>query len=330
MARGAPSRPGACHAVRRHARHPRDADLRSARHGGTAGGRRPDRARHRAGRPGRADAADQPGILHRLLRHPLRRRGAGADLSAGAAGADRGPPAPAGRHPAQCRRARPGHGAGRPAAGGAAARAGGYARRGGDRGAPVERQADRLAAGHRRSGDGLHPIHLRLDRRSQGRGAQPRQPGGQRALDDRGAAGHPRRRVRELAAALSRPRPDRRLDGHALSRRPALRHLAAQLPGPPAMLAQGDPPLARDAVGGAELRLRALPQPDPGFRARRAGPELVARRRQRRGADRRQHHAPLHREILPLRLPLRARCRRSTGWRRTRSASRSRRSAAGR
>ena len=158
----------------------------------------------------------EPRFLHRLLRHPVRRRGAGADLSAGAAVADRGSSAPSGRHPAQCRRARPGDRAGGPAARGAAARAGRHAQVRGDRRAPVERHADRAAAGDRTA------------RPPRSSNTPPAAPAIRRAscsatrnlvanvrLDGNRDQRDLGRRVRQLAAALSRPRPDRRLDGHA-------------------------------------------------------------------------------------------------------------------
>ena len=62
--------------------------------------RRSDRARCRAGRSQRADAADGPRLLGRVFRHPLCRRRAGADLSADAAVAARGSSASPDRHSA--------------------------------------------------------------------------------------------------------------------------------------------------------------------------------------------------------------------------------------
>ena len=88
------------------------------------GGARADQPRHRAGRPHRHDAADLDGFLRLVLRHSLRRRGAGPDLSACPHGAARRAHAAPDRDPAQCRRAHADHGAGGPRARGAAAEPG--------------------------------------------------------------------------------------------------------------------------------------------------------------------------------------------------------------
>jgi acyl carrier protein len=61
--------------------------------------------------------------------------------------------------------------------------------------------------------EGLPAVHLRQHGRSQGRGAHPRQPARQHPRHGRAGGIGPRRRLRELAAALSRHGADRRLAG---------------------------------------------------------------------------------------------------------------------
>ena len=92
-----------------------------------------DQPRHRAGRPHRDDAADLDGFLRVVLRHSLRRRRAGADLSARPHGAARRAHAPPDRDPEQRRRQDADHGAGGPQARGAAAQPGRDAEIGRDR-----------------------------------------------------------------------------------------------------------------------------------------------------------------------------------------------------
>ena len=135
-----------------------------------------------ATRPDRGfDAAHQRRLFPRLLRHPAGRRGAGADLSAGAALADRGTSAP----PRPAADQRPDRGAdhrARGEAGGAAASVPG-------RGAAPRRHGGGIAGGgdgmERRAGarrrSRLPAIHLRQHRRPQGGDADPRQPAGQSA-----------------------------------------------------------------------------------------------------------------------------------------------------
>ncbi len=119
--------------------------------------------------------------------------------------------------------------------------------------------------------------------------------------------------------------------GIALSRRPALRHVAAHLPGRGRRAGSG----RSTAAAGRCRRRRTSPTSSASPRSTMpssTGSTSARWRvgRQRRRAGQRRHLAPLHRAILAATASARARWRRSTGWPRTRSASRSRRSAAGR
>ncbi|MNE09653.1 hypothetical protein D3C80_1023390 [compost metagenome] len=200
------------------------------------------------------DAALGAGFLPLLLRHPVRRRHSGADVPASAPRADRGPPASPGRHPAQL----PGAGADHLRAGSPVGPAAYRARPRSPAGAAARATAghDTAGAAGGRSGlAGPDPVHLGFDRRSEGR--RPRPP--QRARQ------HPRlgrrdrpvldRRLRQLAAAVSRHGPDRRLAGQPVLRLPAGAAVAAGLPGPSGVLAVGHSPPSRHGRGGAELRL---------------------------------------------------------------------------
>ncbi len=160
----------------------------------------------------------------------------------------------------------------------------------------------RPAAGAR-GGHRLPPVHLRQHGEPQRGGAHPRQPAGESAGDPPGG-GHPAgRRDRELASALPRHGADRLLDGRPLLRRPAGPDVAAGLPRPPLALAVGDPPPPGDAVGGAQLRLRAVHQQDPRRGDRGARPLLLAHGAQRRRAGEPRDAAALHRALRAPRLP---------------------------
>ena len=147
--------------------------------------------------------------------------------------------------------------------------------------APVRGRAGHIA---------LPPVHLRQHGQSEGRGAHARQPARQRARDGQGGARDPRGRVRELAAALPRHGPHRRLVRHHVLRLPGGADVAARLPVAAGQLAARDPPPSRHDLGRAELRLRALPAPHPGRGARRARPLVVALRVQRRRAGEPRDH----------------------------------------
>ena len=69
--------------------------------------------------------------------------------------------------------------------------------------------------------------------------------------------------------------------------------VAAGLPGAARALAAGDPPLPRQPVGGAELRLRTVRQAHRRRGARRSGPELLAHRIQRRRGGQRRYGCAL-------------------------------------
>ena len=159
-------------------------------------------------------------------------------------------------------------------------------------------------------------VHLRQHRQPQGRGAHARQPAREHPRD-----GHARRastsarRVRELAAALPRHGPDRRVAWHAVPRRTARADVAAELPGAARTLAAGDPPPSRHDLGGAELRLRAVPRQSPDEEL--DGLDLCARWRLAfNGAEpvQRGNARGLRRRFAPLWLRREALCRRCTGW----------------
>ena len=108
----------------------------------------------------------------------------------------------------------------------------------------------RTGAGHAaRRRHRLHPVHLGQHRRPQGRGADARQPARQHPRHGAGHPGHAARRLRQLAAAVPRHGPDRRLAGQPVRRLPAGGDVAAGLPVAAAALAAGDPSLPRHAFG---------------------------------------------------------------------------------
>ena len=86
---------------------------------------------------------------------------------------------------------------------------------------------------------------------------------GKRALDGPRHGGDLGRRVRELAAALSRHGPDRRVARLLLFRRAALRDVADQLPRASGHLAVDHAQIPRDVFGRAELRVRTVREPHP-------------------------------------------------------------------
>ena len=111
-------------------------------------------------------------------------------------------------------------------------------------------QAWRAGTGHAaRRRHRLHPVHLGQHRRPQGRGADARQPARQHPRHGAGHPGHAARRLRQLAAAVPRHGPDRRLAGQPVRRLSAGGDVAAGLPVAAAALAAGDPSLPRHAVG---------------------------------------------------------------------------------
>ena len=104
-------------------------------------------------------------------------------------------------------------------------------------------------------GHGADPIHVGQHRRSEGRGSEPRQFARQHPGDRAGDRRQFGRCHGELAAALSRHGPDRRMARRAVLRRPVLCHVAGRLPGAPAELAVGDPSIPRHDFRGAQLRV---------------------------------------------------------------------------
>ena len=100
----------------------------------------------------------------------------------------------------------------------------------------------------------------------------------------KGARATHRGRLRELAAAVSRHGPHRRLLRYHVLRLPGRADVAARIPLAAQPMAACDPPPPRHHLGRTELLLRALPAAHPGGRARRNRPFLVALRVQRRRA----------------------------------------------
>ena len=139
------------------------------------------------------------------------------------------------------------------------------------------------AAGRRRLA-GLPPVHLRLDRRAQGRDAPPRQPAPQPGADPPRLRRPPRRPGRHLAAALPRHGVDRRHPPAALRRLPGDAVLADGLPPAAGPLAGGDLPDPGERLRRPQLRLRPGGEEDRSGAARRPRSLELAGRVQRRRA----------------------------------------------
>ena len=92
----------------------------------------------------------------------------------------------------------------------------------------------------------------------EGRPPHPREPPGQHEGHRRGGRGVPHRRRRELAAALPRHGADRLLALLPVPRPPHRHPVPARVPRSPRALALDDPPAAGHALGGTQLRLRAV------------------------------------------------------------------------
>ncbi len=268
---------------------------------------RPDRARHRARRPHRLDAADEPRFLRGVLRGTLCGRNAGSDLSAGA-------PVRRSRsilrrqagHPAQCRRPSPDHGA-RGARGWRVA-----AWPGRNHGGGRERPRSRGSGGGRSR---LPPIADGT--RSRSSNTRRAAPATRRAwcsatpicspISARIGAAPWRQRSADVFVSWLPLYHDFGLIGAWLG----CLYFAASfyvmsplsfLVRPESWL-RADPSISRHAVGCAEFRLRALPR----TRSQDAdldGPRsrLAAHGRQWRRAGERADVAPLHRALRTIRL----------------------------
>ena len=124
----------------------------------------------------------------------------------------------------------------------------------------------------------------------------------------------PAGRVRELAAAVSRHGPDRRLVHQPLLRHPARGDVADGVPGPPGPLAAGHQRPSRHPVGRPELRLRACACGPPTTELE--GLDLSSWRIavQRGGAGQRPHGRALRATASPPTGCAAKRSRRCTGW----------------
>jgi hypothetical protein len=205
---------------------------------------------------GGADAAHRARLSDQLFRRHARRRHSGADLSPGAPGADRGPPAPARRILANAEAVLHHHRAASQRRGCPLARRGTDPDRGADPGRNSTAKRCRCFTGrHRRTSLSCNtPRAARATRRASCSATPTCWP---TCGPWAGGRGEQRRRLRLLAAALSRHGPDRRLVRLAL-----LRH-ALVLMSPLAFLAAGALAAghlapSRHAVAGAQLCLRAV------------------------------------------------------------------------
>ena len=260
------------------------ADLRSSPRRGLARGIRAARQRHRARADDRPHAADVPRLLRRFLRHPPLRRHSRPALSAGAALAARGSPAPAIRDPRELpgRAARDGPRGARCRT--AAARLDAHAEEHRVRRRPLRRDAGRAALAGQGAGHRPAPVHVRQHGQPEGRDPQSREPPRQHPRDGSRHRRARNRRVRELAAALPRHGPDRRVARHAVPRRSPRRDVADGLPGAARELAARAAPLSRHTRRRTELRLRDLRDAARRCPARGTRSVVVAHRVQRCGA----------------------------------------------
>ena len=94
--------------------------------------------------------------------------------------------------------------------------------------------------GSRRILDRVPPVHLREHRQPQGRGAQSRRRACIASSHGRRARRHAARRLRELAAPLSRHGVDRGMDGEPVLRLSARAHVTARLSCPSGALARSE------------------------------------------------------------------------------------------
>src|SRR2546425_815360 len=105
----------------------------------------------------------------------------------------------------------------------------------------------------------LPAVHLGQHRQPERRGAHAREPAREREGHGQSGARHHRRRVRELAAALPRHGPHRRLLRDDVSGLPGGADVAARLPVAAEPMAARHPSPPRHHFGRPQLLLRAVP-----------------------------------------------------------------------
>jgi len=157
------------------------------------------------------------------------------------------------------------------------------------------------SAGHR-----LPAVHVRQHGQPERRDPHPRQSARQHPCDGKRDRGRAHRRLRELAAALSRHGADRRVARQPLLRHPSGRDAADRFPRPAGELAARGSALRRDAVRRPNFATRCAHRASTphGWRAR---PLALAHRVQRRRAGEPGHARALRRALRRLRLrPARA------------------------
>ena len=161
------------------------------------------------------------------------------------------------------------------------------------------RAAWRAAGAHARQ-HRVHPVHVGLDRRAEGRGAAPSPGHGEPALD-RGGDG-PGRDRRRLAADLSRHGPDRERAADAVRGHEPGADVAGLVLEATGALARGDLALPRDDERRPELRVRAVRAPGQRRGARAARPRQLEGRVLRRGAGARSDVSTVHRGVRAARV----------------------------
>ena len=184
----------------------------------------------------------------------------GPDLSAISPRSGRGSSAATGRHPAQCRREHTYYRVGNSQSGLIPFWA--------DERSSTRRDGDSVGGGRGSGGTTTgrprhcrpHAVHIRQHRRPEGRGAHACQPARQHPRDGRSARSELVRRLRQLAAPLSRYGADRRLAWHTLLRRTDHHYATARISCGSRPLAARDGPPSCYAFGRPQFRVRALLQ----------------------------------------------------------------------
>ncbi|RZT86837.1 hypothetical protein EV383_3736 [Pseudonocardia sediminis] len=145
-------------------------------------------------------------------------------------------------------------------------------------------------------------VHLRLDRRPEGRAGDARQPHREPGDDPPRLRPRPRLHGRRLGAVLPRPGPDRQRPAAAARRRDGGPDVADDVRPASDAVAEHDlgPPGAHQRR--AELRLRRLCRRRGPRRPRGPGPEQLAGRVQRGRTRPSGHAAPLRRDVRPVRV----------------------------